>query len=96
MQRTVNATEISYLDLVEENGKKTPIIAVTRVPYKDKEDAIKKLCKTLEKTVTVMETKRVDILYKLDDDIFFKYAEEVSATYIDPENGENVEPTSVQ
>lgn len=76
MQRTVKATEITFAKVEMVNGELTTHTDTRTIAETDTTKAIKRLVKEVG-NVAIVETKTVENLYVLDDEIFFKYAKKV-------------------
>ena len=78
MQRTVKFTKFTYVEneLTEKNEIVSAIKTVT-VPENDDKKALKMATKKVGVFVP-LKTEKIEKLYRLDDEIFFKYAEEVT------------------
>lgn len=78
MQRTVKFTKFTYVENeLTENNEVVSAIKTVTVPENDDKKAIKMAIKKVGVFVP-LKTEKIEKLYKLDDDIFFKYAVEVT------------------
>lgn len=77
MQRTVKATKFTYAKTtLNEDGQITAELATVEVPETDPKKAIKMAFKQVG-TFAPLKTETTETLYKLEDEIFFKYAVKV-------------------
>ena len=77
MQRTVNGTKFHYVvNTIDENGVIASELKEIIVDDTNEKRAYKKAVKMVGNFVPV-KTEKVKALYKLDDEIFFKYAVKV-------------------
>lgn len=78
MQRTVKFTKFIYVENeITENGEIMSAIKTVTVPENDDKKALRMAIKKVGVFVP-LKTEKTEKLYKLDDDIFFKYAVEVT------------------
>ena len=78
MQRTVKFTKFTYVENeITENNEIVSAIKTVTVPENDDKKALKMATKKVGIFVP-LKTEKTEKLYKLDDDIFFKYAVEVT------------------
>lgn len=78
MQRTVKFTKFTYVENeLTENNEIISTIRTVEVPENDDKKALKMAIKKVGAFVP-LKTEKTEKLYKLDDDIFFKYAVEVT------------------
>lgn len=78
MQRTVKFTKFTYVkNEITENGEILAEIKTVAVPENDDKKALKMAIKKVGVFVP-LKTEKTEKLYKLDDEIFFKYAVEVT------------------
>ena len=78
MQRTVKFTKFTYVkNEITENGEILAEIKTVTVPENDEKKALRMAVKEVGVFVP-LKTEKTEKLYKLDDDIFFKYAVEVT------------------
>ena len=78
MQRTVKFTKFTYVENeITENNEIMSAIKTVTVPENDDKKALKMAFKEVGIFVP-LKTEKIEKLYKLDDDIFFKYAVEVT------------------
>lgn len=78
MQRTVKFTKFTYVENeITENNEIVSAIKTVTVPENDDKKALKMAFKEVGMFVP-LKTEKIEKLYKLDDDIFFKYAVEVT------------------
>lgn len=74
MQRTVKMTKFTYaVNELSEKGELTARLETIEVAETDPRKALKKAFKEVG-AFTPLKTETSEKLYKLDDDIFFKYA----------------------
>ena len=76
MQRTVHGTKFTYVKSTLVNGQIESKVETITVQEADEKKALKKAYKEVGAFQPVM-VEKVDALYYLDDDIFFKYAVKV-------------------
>lgn len=78
MQRTVKSTKFTYaVNTINEKGEITATLATVEIAETDTKKALKKAFKLVGTPFTPLKTETVETLYKLDDEIFFKYAVKV-------------------
>ena len=78
MQRTVKFTKFTYVENeLTENNEIVSAIKTVTVPENDDKKALRMAIKQVGVFVP-LKTEKTEKLYKLDDDIFFKYAVEVT------------------
>ena len=78
MQRTVKFTKFTYVENeITENNEIVSAIKTVTVPENDDKKTLKMAFKEVGMFVP-LKTEKIEKLYKLDDDIFFKYAVEVT------------------
>lgn len=78
MQRTVKFTKFTYVENeITENNEIVSAIKTVTVSENDDKKALKMAFKEVGMFVP-LKTEKIEKLYKLDDDIFFKYAVEVT------------------
>ena len=78
MQRTVKFTKFTYVENeLTENNEIVSAIKTVTVPENDDKKALRMAIKKVGAFVP-LKTEKIEKLYKLDDDIFFKYAVEVT------------------
>lgn len=78
MQRTVKFTKFTYVENeLTENNEIVSAIKTVTVPENDDKKALKMAIKKVGVFVP-LKTEKTEKLYKLDDEIFFKYAVEVT------------------
>lgn len=78
MQRTVKFTKFTYVENeLTENNEVVSAIKTVTVPENDDKKALRLAIKKVGVFVP-LKTEKTEKLYKLDDDIFFKYAVEVT------------------
>lgn len=74
MQRTVISTRFTYVENeLHEDGNITATLKTITVPERDEKRAYKLAVKKIG-NFAVLKTEKVEDLYVLDDEIFFKYA----------------------
>ena len=74
MQRTVKMTKFTYaVNELNEKGELSAKLATIEVAENDIKKALKKAFKEVG-PFTPLKTETTEKLYKLDDEIFFKYA----------------------
>ena len=76
MQRTVKGKNFTVAKIVINNGVPEVENTTVKIAEANTEKATKKLFK-MYPDVKVLNVEDFEILYKLDDEIFFKYAVEV-------------------
>lgn len=77
MQRTVKATKFTYASAeLHEDGTFSTELRTVEVPETDEKKALKAAFKKVG-TFAPLKTETTETLYKLDDEIFFKYAVKV-------------------
>lgn len=78
MQRTVKFTKFTYVENeLTENNEVVSAIKTVTVPENDDKKALRMAIRKVGVFVP-LKTEKTEKLYKLDDDIFFKYAVEVT------------------
>lgn len=78
MQRTVKFTKFTYVENeITENNEIVSAIKTVTVPENGDKKALRMAIKKVGVFVP-LKTEKTEKLYKLDDDIFFKYAVEVT------------------
>lgn len=78
MQRTVKFTRFTYVENeLTENNEIVSVIKTVMVPENDDKKALKMAIKKVGVFVP-LKTEKAEKLYKLDDEIFFKYAVELT------------------
>lgn len=78
MQRTVKFTKFTYVENeLTENNEIVSAIKTVTVPENDDKKALKMATKKVGVFVP-LKTEKEEKLYRLDDEIFFKYAVEVT------------------
>ena len=76
MQRTVHGTKFTYVKSTLVNGQIESKVETITIQEADEQKALKKAYKEVGAFQPVM-VEKVDALYYLDDEIFFKYAVKV-------------------
>ena len=78
MQRTVKFTKFTYVENeITENNEIVSAIKTVTVPENDDKKALRMAIKKVGVFVP-LKTEKTEKLYKLDDEIFFKYADDVT------------------
>lgn len=78
MQRTVKFTKFTYVENeLTENNEIVSAIKTVTVPENDDKKALRMAIKKIGVFVP-LKTEKTEKIYKLDDDIFFAYAVEVT------------------
>lgn len=80
MQRTVKSTRYTYIHAEMRDGVPTAEIRTAEVPEHDSKKALRAAAKLGISPTAILSAESVETLYKLDDEIFFKYAVKVEGS----------------
>lgn len=79
MQRTVTFTKYTYADIkLAKDGTVESKLNTVTVREASPRKAYREACKEVGKKFEILKEEQFDKLYKLDDELFFKYATEVA------------------
>lgn len=80
MQRTVKGTHYTYIHAEMRDGAPVAEIRTVEVPESDPKKALRAVAKLGVTPTAILSAEIVENLYKLDDEIFFKYAVKVEGS----------------